>query len=188
VVRGVLRPRYAPVLILEDRGSGFSPEVQGTSDSHRGGAGGKKNLVRFRRPGVFAGAMPPAPDQDLQGQVPDFFPGRVLRGLVPGVLCGSETPDKLHDDFQINLGLLVRLLCHASVLLCVLCRSSPRILPRPPRAAWRRRLSRGLVGGLCPPLWNLDNLQDVVRIGGIPSQGSPVECPYLGPPVILVFH
>src|SRR5690606_11783999 len=124
VVRGVLRPRYAPVLVLEDRGSGFSPEVQGTSDSHRGAAGGKKNLVRFRRPGVFAGAMPPAPDQDLQGQVPDFFPGRVLRGLVPGVLCGSETPDKLHDDFQINLCLLVRL--HASFLLCVLCRSSPQ--------------------------------------------------------------
>src|SRR5690606_8958938 len=158
------------------------------SDSHRGAAGGKKNLVLLRLHGL-TGPLPPAPDQDLQGQVPDFFPGRVLRGLVPGVLCGSETPDKLHDDFQINLGLLVRLLCHASVLPFVFCRrSSPRILPRPPRAAWRRRLLRGLVGGLCPPLWNLDNLQDVVRADGILSQGSLVECPYLAPPIVSVLN
>src|SRR5690606_12575531 len=67
------------------------------------------------------------------------------------------------------------------------CRSSPPF-GCPPRATWRRRLSRGLVGGLCPPLWNLDNLQDVVRLGGIPSQGSTVECPYIGTPDILVFH
>src|SRR5690606_13768931 len=86
VVRGVLRPRYAPVLVLEDRGSGFSPEVQVADDPHRGPAGAQEDLIFLRLHGL-TGPLPPAPDQDLQWQLPDFFPGRVLRGLVPGVLC-----------------------------------------------------------------------------------------------------
>src|SRR5690606_1648807 len=117
--------------------------------SHRWTAGAKDDLV-FLRPGVLAGAIPPAPDQDLKGKVLDLFPGRVLCGLVPGVLCGAEAPDKLHDDYQINPSLLVRPLCHASVLLCFYHRSSPAFRPPTLRHVEAAAVA-GLSGGLMPP-------------------------------------
>src|SRR5690606_6187084 len=113
-------------------------------------AGAKDDLVFLRRPGVLSGPPPPAPDQDLQGQVLDFFPDRALRGLVPGVLCGVEALDKLHDDFQINPSLLVRPLCHVSVLLCFYHRSSPAFRPPTPRHVEAAAVA-GLSGGLMPP-------------------------------------
>src|SRR5690606_10201194 len=40
-IRGVSRPGRTPVGVFQDRGDGFSPAVQGASDSHRWNAGAK---------------------------------------------------------------------------------------------------------------------------------------------------
>src|SRR5690606_13917072 len=147
-VRGVRRPGHTPVGILQDRGRRLTVAAQVADDPHGGPAGGEEDLVLLRRPGVLSGPPPPAPDQDLQGQLVDLRPNLVLRGLVPRFLCGAETLYKLDDGLQVCHGLRARPLCHhhASVLLLwVIAPLFAGLAGRPPRATWRRRLSRGLV-------------------------------------------
>src|SRR5690606_19198737 len=60
-VRGIRCPRRTPVGVFQNRGGGLSPAVQGASDSHRRAAGGEKDLVLLRRPGILTRPLPPGP-------------------------------------------------------------------------------------------------------------------------------